>query len=108
MVIVFSKYLVPKGYVGIALFPFVVLRHKGFKADTVLVNHERIHLRQQLEFLVVFFYLWYGVEFLYRLIIHKNRRLAYRHISFEREAYTHENDLDYLRTRPFWRVLRYL
>lgn len=103
-----SKYLVPKGFKGITIFPFVLLKSNKLKLNPVLVNHEKIHLRQQWELLVIPFYLVYGMEFLLRLIIYKNKDLAYRNISFEREAYAKENDLEYLKHRPFWSFLKYL
>ena len=78
------------------------------KEDTGLLNHERIHLKQQAELLVVFFYLWYGIEFLARWFQYKNRHTAYRNISFEREAYANGKDLDYTMRRPFWNAIRYL
>jgi len=103
-----SKYLVPKGYTGLTIFPFVFLKNSRFKTDYVLINHEKIHLKQQLEMLLIPFYLIYGFEFLFRLFQYKNWNLAYRNISFEREAYTNELDLDYLKLRPFWGFLKYL
>ncbi len=106
--ILISKHLVPKGYVGITLFPFIVLKHQISKLDNVLLNHERIHLRQQMELLIVFFYVWYVLEFVIRLFQFKNWYLAYRNISFEREAYSKEKDLDYLKSRSFWRFMKYL
>ncbi len=72
------------------------------------MNHERIHLRQQIELLVVPFYVWYGLEFLLRLLQYRNRRKAYYNISFEREAYGNEKDLNYLKQRSFWNFLKYL
>ena len=50
----------------------------------------------------------YGIEFLIRLIQYKNRHKAYRNISFEREAYANEKDLDYLKSRPFWGFSRFV
>ena len=73
-----------------------------------MLNHERIHLRQQAELLVVFFYVWYGLEYLIRLIQYRNRHEAYKNISFEREAYANEKDLDYLKRRSFWEFLKYI
>lgn len=108
MVIVFSKCLVPKRFVGITIFPFVILRNKNLKNDNVLLYHERIHLKQQLEMLVVFFFVWYGIEFLIRFIKHKNRFIAYRNISFEREAYANERDFKYLENRTWLAFLKYL
>jgi len=106
--ILFSKYLVPRGYTGITIFPFVFLKSKTLKHDKVLINHEKIHLRQQLELLIIPFYVFYVIEFIVRLIQYKKWYTAYRNISFERESYRNENDLDYLELRPFWRFIKYL
>lgn len=106
--IIFSRYLVPRGYHGITIFPFVFLKSKHFKSDAALINHEKIHLRQQLELLVLPFYVWYSIEYLVRLVQYKNGYKAYRNISFEREAYKNQFSLSYLKKRPFWRFLKYL
>ncbi|WP_452600173.1 hypothetical protein [Pontimicrobium sp. MEBiC01747] len=106
--ILFSKYLVPKGYTGITIYPFVFLKHKKLKNDVVLINHEKIHLKQQLELLIVPFYTLYLIEFIVRLVQYRNWYSAYRNISFEREAYRNENDLNYLKSRPFWKFIKYL
>lgn len=103
-----SKYLVPKGYRGIALFPFIVLRQSRMKDDPVLINHEKIHLRQQLELLVIPFFIWYGLEFLIRYLKYRNWRMAYSTISFEREAYKNEKDLNYLKSRSWYGFLGYV
>lgn len=106
--ILYYKYLVPKGYVGLTVFPFVFLKDKKFNQDKTLINHECIHLKQQLELLIVPFFLWYGIEFLIRLHQYKDRHLAYRNISFEREAYQNESNVKYLEQRGFWQFLKYL
>ncbi|MFL0352060.1 hypothetical protein [Xanthomarina sp. GH4-25] len=105
--IVISKYLVPKGYLGITIFPFVILKTATLKCDAVLMNHERIHLRQQLELLILPFFLIYGIEFVIRLFQFKSWQAAYKQISFEREAYTNEKDLNYLKSRSFWNFISY-
>ena len=106
--ILYSKYLVPKGFSGISIFPFVFINEKHLKANTIFINHEFIHLRQQLELLVLPFYLFYSLEFLVRLIQYKNWNMAYKNISFEREAYANELNLVYLKHRRFWSFLKYL
>ena len=106
--ILISRYITPKGYQGITLYPFVFLKDSKLKTNTVLVNHENIHLKQQLELLVIPFYIWYGIEFLIRLFQYKNWNTAYRNISFEREAYTNEKDLNYLRLRSWFSFLKYV
>ncbi|MEK8180452.1 hypothetical protein WMW71_08880 [Flavobacterium buctense] len=108
MILIVSKYLIPKGYRGLTVFPFVVLKSSQNKSDSVLINHEKIHLRQQLELMILPFFIWYGLEFLLRLLKHKDRQLAYRMISFEQEAYGNEKDLYYLKQRSFWSFLKYL
>nr|WP_282043569.1 hypothetical protein [Winogradskyella flava] len=105
--ILISKYIVPKGYIGITIFPFMFLKYKALKCNRVLINHEKIHLRQQIELLILPFFVFYGFEFIVRLIIYRKWMLAYRNVSFEREAYRKEKDLDYLRSRPFWAFLKY-
>ncbi|MCL9769117.1 hypothetical protein NAT47_01675 [Flavobacterium sp. HXWNR69] len=99
MIVIVFKYLVPKGFRGLTLFPFVFLLNKKDKTNAVLLNHERIHIKQQLELLVVFFFVWYGLEFVFRLIQFRDKAKAYQNISFEREAYQFEQDLDYVNKR---------
>ena len=108
MLLIVSKYLIPKGYRGLTLFPFVIIRDFLDKENKVLLNHEKIHIRQQLELLIVPFFVLYFFEFLLRLIQFRDRNKAYRNISFEREAYANEKDLEYLKKRPFWKFRNYI
>ncbi|MFN8309524.1 MAG: hypothetical protein U0T73_06125 [Chitinophagales bacterium] len=94
-------------YAAMALFPFILVREKHFKEDLILVNHERIHLRQQLELLLLFFYIAYVLHYLFNLVKYRNHHRAYREIIFEREAYTEEGDLSYLKRRQFWAWRKY-
>src|SRR5690606_22319920 len=93
---------------AVALFPFIILNRRSLADDSRLMRHERIHLRQQAEMLVVFFYLWYAVEYLFRRLRYRRHPEAYRNISFEREAYANQGRPGYLRQRRFWAFLRYL
>jgi len=98
---------VPKlGPDGMALFPFILVRQPN--PGPILVNHERIHLRQQTELGVLPFYLWYLTEYIIRRIQHRDHYEAYRNISFEREAFANETNLTYLRTRRWWNFLAYV
>ncbi|MGG5577237.1 hypothetical protein ACPDHL_07850 [Myroides sp. C15-4] len=103
--IIVCKYL-PNHIAAITLFPFIIYKKASYAQDPVLVNHERIHLKQQIELLILPFYLWYGIEFLLRLLYFRNKQKAYRSISFEQEAYTHEADLTYLKKRKHYAFLR--
>lgn len=108
MIIVCKNLLKNTKINGITLFPFILLRSAGDRNNPILVNHEKIHLRQQMELLVIFFYLWYVIEYYYWLFKLKDRFMAYKYISFEREAYAMENDLNYLNTRKWWSFWKYL
>ncbi|QSW90363.1 MULTISPECIES: hypothetical protein [Flavobacterium] len=108
MFLIVAKYLIPNGYRGMAVFPFIVMKYDFDKRNETFVNHEKIHLRQQIELLILPFFIWYILEFIIRLIQYQNKDLAYRNISFEREAYTKETDLNYLKNRSFFQFLKYI
>lgn len=106
--ILISKHIVPKGFTGIALFPFIFLREKQLKKNEILINHEKIHLKQQLELLIVLFYIFYGLEWLIKFLKYKDGYTTYQNLSFEREAYQNEHNLEYMKTRKFWAFLKYM
>ena len=97
-----------KNYVGLTLWPFILIKESQLKEDTRLINHERIHLRQQIEMLIVPFYLWYVLEWAIRFIKYRDAQKAYRNLSFEREAYQHEGNFKYLENRTPYRFIKYL
>lgn len=108
MFLIIAKYLIPKGYRGMAIFPFVFMKYASDKNNEVFVNHEKIHLRQQIELLILPFFIWYLIEYVVRLIQYKNTDLAYHNISFEREAYKNETNMNYLGNRSFFGFVQYL
>jgi hypothetical protein len=81
---------------GISLCPFGI--YMDHPADAVTLNHEKIHWHQQTEMLILPFYIWYLAEFLIRRIF-QSKKEAYISISFEKEAYAHQDDPGYLKTR---------
>jgi beta-lactamase regulating signal transducer with metallopeptidase domain len=98
---------------GITLFPFVFLRKSYVDrlADwnlKSLINHESIHLKQQAELGIIFFYVWYFIEYCIRVVLIGNTDAAYRRICFEKEAYVNEDNLEYIKTRKFWSFLKYI
>jgi len=99
-IIIYNNIIPFKGYVAIGLWPFIFVRssRKG-KLSPITENHEMIHLRQQVEMLVIFFLIWYGLEWLFRFVQYGNAGKAYRNVSFEREAYGNEGDFEYLKSR---------
>ena len=107
MIVVF-KHFFRKNYVGLPLWPFIIVKESEYKEDAVLINHERIHLKQQRELLVLPFYLWYLLEWIVRTFLYLNTYRAYQNISFEREAYAHEKDLGYPQRRKPYSFLNYI
>jgi hypothetical protein len=108
MIIIANKYLIPRGYTAIAIYPFIILRKKEYSGNTVLINHEKIHLHQQAELLWLFFFIWYVLEFLIRFIALRNRKAAYKNICLEKEAYAMEQNLEYLKARKMFSFLKFL
>lgn len=53
MIIVCQRLLKNTKISGITLFPFILLRKKELRRNQILINHEKIHLRQQLELLII-------------------------------------------------------
>ena len=108
MKLIHNKILPTKGFKAINLFGIIFVR-KGLYMSKEDINHERIHTRQMLEMLIIFFYLFYLIEWIVKLIYYKNAFIAYRNLSFEREAYFHENNLYYLKMRKpyeWWKLIR--
>ncbi len=88
--------LIPfKGFLAINIFGVIFIR-KGGVLNEVVLNHEQIHTAQMKELGYVGFYILYLIEWIIRLFINKN---AYKSISFEKEAYENERNLDYLSNR---------
>lgn len=106
-IVVFSR-LFAKNFRGLAVYPFIFLKDKQLKENQKIINHESIHLRQQIEMLWIFFFIWYGIEFLIRWIQFKSPNVAYFNISFEKEAYANEINLEFLKQRKFWNFTKYL
>ena len=108
MILIVNRHFLSGRFKGISLWPFVILENAHLKNDAAFINHEKIHLRQQIEMGVIFFYIWYAIEFFVRYMDCRDGMMAYRNISFEREAYRREANLKYLKKRPFWAFLKFL
>ena len=93
---------------GMALFPFILVGKRHYRYDAVLINHEKIHLVQQVEMLIIPFYFVYLSNYLINLLFYRGHHEAYLNISFEREAYQYESDLQYLKKRRFWAFLKFI
>lgn len=106
MKIIYNK-LIPfgKGFYAINLFG--VLFAKG-PCNRVVVNHEQIHTAQIKEFGYLPFYIVYLIEWAIRIIQYRGYVKGYYNISFEREAYANQTNLNYLNERRHYAACKYL
>ena len=104
MRIIRNNYIPFKGFRAINLFGILFVRRSAIINDRT-IRHEAIHTAQMKEMLYIGFYIWYIIEWLIRLFMKGN---AYRNISFEREAYDNELNMEYLRDREHFEWTKYL
>ena len=102
------KHLFYKNYVGLSFWPFIILKNNSLKEDGVLINHEKIHLKQQLELLILPFYVLYILEWLVRSLFCLSFYRGYQNISFEQEAYHNEHNMNYTKERKAFSFIKYL
>ena len=121
--------LIPFGeFQAMAFWPFIFSKSRLMSDRRK--NHERIHLRQQREVMLVslilmlvlcltflswwwmtavpfVYYLLYGIEYVVRLMVH-GKKEAYRNISFEQEAIMNEHNFYYLKKRKRFAWIKYI
>lgn len=116
-----------KKYISMSMFGLIFWRieRKTMLADpryvdyvNIVINHEKIHTEQMKDFALPFFffkplqiiiggiifYIIYFLNWLINLIIMPDK--AYRNICFEKEAYNHEKDMEYIENRKHFQFLR--
>lgn len=109
MIIIYIKHLLPKDFYAINICGVILAKSQYKPLDECSIRHEAIHSKQIFELLIIIFYLWYLIEWFYRVIQYRNFHKAYRNIAFEREAYDNQYNESYLTTRKrfsFWKYLK--
>ena len=117
-----NKWIPFKGYSVINIFG--VLYTKGnLKIRERTLRHEYIHTLQMREMWYVLFYIWYWIEWLLRVVIYGvrfigryfrdtnrkvNLHLAYRKISFEKEAFNNQDSISYSINRKKFSWVKHL
>lgn len=103
------NFILKEGHSAMCIWPFIFTRiETDILGNNDIYNHERIHARQQLEMFWLFFFIWYGIEYLLRFILSRNHFKAYRAISLEKEAYENESDHEYPDKRKSYAWFGYL
>jgi hypothetical protein len=93
---------------SIVLAPFgIYIDDKNIEND-IVINHCKIHWEQQIEMLLIFKFLWQFIEWLAKLPTNLSDINAYLDVSFEREAFANENNLEYLKTRKPYSWINYI
>ena len=105
MISIVCKYI-PRPIKAITIWPFVFFRTKKLSQDIRVINHERIHLEQQKETLVIPFFILYVIQYIANLIKGDGPYSAYRNTSAEVEAHNNEHNENYLSTRKRYRWLK--
>ena len=108
MKIIYNKHLPCRGYIAINICGVVFANEKYRPLVDKTKQHEAIHTSQGKELLWIFFYLWYGIEWVIRMIQYRKKKEAYYNISFEREAYANDFNMGYLENRKWYAFIGYL
>lgn len=106
MNIIYNTIIPVKGFLAMNLFGLIFARPKlktlsPYYKD-IVIRHEEIHTEQYKELLYLFFLVWYGLEYVIKLLFCWNFKEAYKSVSFEQEANLHETDENYLNNRKHY------
>jgi hypothetical protein len=93
---------------GMALFPFILVKYPQDLTNARLIRHEYIHIWQQIELLIIPFYVLYLLNYLWNRAKGYGHDQAYFSICFEREAFMHDDDEGYLKKRRLWSFTKYI
>ena len=104
MKVTYNRLIPFRGFAAINLFGHVFAREEYRPISDRTLRHEAIHTAQMRETGYVGFYLIYVAEWLYQWARLRSAKQAYYAVRFEREAYAHQDELDYLsyRRRYAW------
>lgn len=130
--IIYNNVIPFQGYTAVTIWPLVFARKSRKPLKTHEENHEKIHLRQQLEVILLsaavlavviwlagcswwwmlaslaVYYAGYGLDYAVRYFLYGSPHEAYRNISCEQEAYLNEQDAAYLANRRPFAWIRYI
>lgn len=128
--IVYNNIIPFSGYQAMTIWPVIFARKRFQPLKEHVVNHESIHLRQQVEVGVTLlavmsllcltviswwwmivapfgYYALYALEYIIRLFAYGRGHEAYRNISFEQEAFLNERNYNYLQERKAFAWVKY-
>lgn len=110
MKVVYNRFIPFKGFKYFNLYGVLFTRSKDVKILPREYNHEAIHTAQMRDFCKwlpiggTIFYIVYFLEWLFDVITPPAG--AYKTVTFEQEAFAHQYDYNYLKTRPRFAMWR--
>lgn len=125
MIKIYSKRLLSiltlgQDFIAITIGVFVIFKNREVASPRV-VNHEHIHVKQQTELLFIGMWILYLLSYLYNRLrlsfglelpiktnYKSNHMKAYRNIIFEREAYSNDSNMDYIKNRKRFNWVMYM
>lgn len=107
---IYSKHIPRKGFTAMTIWPYIIVRYdRKDKFTAKIERHETTHALQQKEMLLVFFFILYGLEWVLKLPFCKfDTERAYMSISFEQEAYEHQEEVYYNEVRRHYAWAKYV
>ena len=106
---VYCKHLPFKGYTAMSVYPWIIIRKDNKKKYTPTANrHTQIHLLQQLETAWIFFFVFYALEYIFKLVLTMSHYRAYKSVSFEQEANNHQGHINYISDRKHFEWIQYI
>lgn len=91
------------------VFPFIFVRDRKILNNREYINHERIHIYQYMETLVVGLVVIALCEYIYARIFLKMKSLdAYYFMSHEQEAHQNDTDMEYIKQRKCFSLFYYM
>jgi hypothetical protein len=101
MIIIKNKIFPFGNFKAITLWPFIFAKEHLTDVD---ICHEKTHGKQQLECLIIGFYVLYILFWIYSMVKVRN----YKVIPFEAEAYFNEHNIFYYKFRKYFAWLKYI
>ena len=103
----FLRLIFTKDVIATCLAPWgIYFRDEETMENIYILRHEKIHWKQQCEMIIIFWYLWYFLEWLIKYLTPPVG--AYEDISMEREANAFMYDPTYLITRKHYAWFKYI
>lgn len=111
MKVIYNRVIPFRGFKAINLFGILFVRLNRDGTRPVLteaqLNHEKIHTEQMKEMLYVFFYIWYFIEWLLKVLL-PPYDTAYKDVSLEMEAKLNQYDMKYIEKRKHYSWIKYI